>query len=96
VPVTGLAANFSPMPRMAPPPLGSDIEGADAALLLAASFVFSLLLFFSSGITFTFKNHIFKVFPGKLSKPLRSSHHTSSIACQTICYYYGIKKIAAM
>ena len=23
VPVTGLAANFSPMPRMAPPPLGS-------------------------------------------------------------------------
>ena len=30
VPVTGLAANFSPMPRMAPPPLGSVIEGAAA------------------------------------------------------------------
>jgi hypothetical protein len=29
VPVTGLAANFSPMPRTAPPPLGSEIAGAD-------------------------------------------------------------------
>ena len=29
VPVTGLAANFSPMPRIAPPPLGREIEGAD-------------------------------------------------------------------
>src|SRR5215468_6553930 len=29
VPVTGLAANFSPMPRMAPPPFGSEILGAD-------------------------------------------------------------------
>jgi hypothetical protein len=28
VPVTGLAANFSPMPRRAPPPLGSVICGA--------------------------------------------------------------------
>src|SRR3990170_3296779 len=28
VPVTGLAANFSPMPRMAPPPLGREMEGA--------------------------------------------------------------------
>ena len=28
VPVTGLAANFSPMPRMAPPPLGNEMEGA--------------------------------------------------------------------
>jgi len=27
VPVTGLAANFSPMPRMAPPPLGKLICG---------------------------------------------------------------------
>jgi hypothetical protein len=27
VPVTGLAANFSPMPRIAPPPLGSMIDG---------------------------------------------------------------------
>src|SRR5262245_43721157 len=26
-PVTGLAANFSPRPRIAPPPLGSDSEG---------------------------------------------------------------------
>src|SRR5436190_702190 len=29
VPVTGLAANFSPMPRMAPPPVGSDTVGAE-------------------------------------------------------------------
>ena len=29
VPVTGLAANFSPMPRMAPPPLGKLIAGAE-------------------------------------------------------------------
>ena len=28
VPVTGFAANFSPMPRMAPPPLGKEIAGA--------------------------------------------------------------------
>ena len=28
VPVTGLAANFSPIPRIAPPPLGSEICGA--------------------------------------------------------------------
>src|SRR3954463_15910168 len=27
VPVTRLAANFSPMPRIAPPPLGSETEG---------------------------------------------------------------------
>ena len=30
VPVTGLAANFSPMPRIAPPPFGSDRVGVDA------------------------------------------------------------------
>ena len=29
VPVTGLAANFSPIPLMAPPPLGSEIVGAN-------------------------------------------------------------------
>src|SRR5205814_10360713 len=28
VPVTGFAANFSPMPRIAPPLLGREIEGA--------------------------------------------------------------------
>src|SRR5713226_3414029 len=28
VPVTGLAANFSPIPRIAPPPLGSVMDGA--------------------------------------------------------------------
>src|SRR5262245_41606380 len=27
VPVTGLAANFSPIPRIAPPPLGNEIAG---------------------------------------------------------------------
>src|SRR5437763_5898186 len=27
VPVTGLAANFSPMPRMAPPPFGNESDG---------------------------------------------------------------------
>src|SRR5829696_6226057 len=29
VPVTGLAENFSPIPRMAPPPLGNDMVGGD-------------------------------------------------------------------
>src|SRR5437762_656857 len=29
VPSAGLAANFSPMPRIAPPPLGSDNAGAE-------------------------------------------------------------------
>jgi hypothetical protein len=28
VPVTGLAANFSPIPRIAPPPLGNETCGA--------------------------------------------------------------------
>jgi len=28
VPVTGFAANFSPIPRMAPPPLGKEMVGA--------------------------------------------------------------------
>jgi hypothetical protein len=27
VPVTGFAPNFSPMPRIAPPPFGTDTEG---------------------------------------------------------------------
>src|SRR5690349_11315714 len=31
VPVTGFAANFSPIPRMAPPPLGSVIPGGVTA-----------------------------------------------------------------
>jgi hypothetical protein len=35
VPVTGLAANFSPIPRMAPPPLGSEIEGPVCSLLVS-------------------------------------------------------------
>src|SRR5687767_10643732 len=29
VPVTGLVENFSPMPRIAPPPFGSDTVGAE-------------------------------------------------------------------
>ncbi len=34
VPVTGLAANFSPMPWMAPPPLGNEMDGTMEALVL--------------------------------------------------------------
>jgi hypothetical protein len=30
MPVTGLAANFSPMPRIAPPPLGRESVGGDS------------------------------------------------------------------
>lgn len=33
VPVTGLAENLSPMPRMAPPPLGKEMAGAEGALV---------------------------------------------------------------
>jgi hypothetical protein len=40
VPVTGLAANFSPMPRIAPPPLGSEIAGAEK-LDFSAGLLFS-------------------------------------------------------
>jgi hypothetical protein len=29
VPVTGFAPNFSPIPRIAPPPLGNEIAGAE-------------------------------------------------------------------
>src|SRR5437588_7148875 len=39
VPVTGLAANFSPMPRMAPPPLGRDIEGGEPGAFPVGAFV---------------------------------------------------------
>src|SRR6266699_6980111 len=38
VPVTGLAANFSPMPRIAPPPLGRDMDGGLIWLLPALLF----------------------------------------------------------
>src|SRR5215813_12501388 len=37
VPVTGLAANCSPMPRIAPPPLGREIVGAESCALSCAS-----------------------------------------------------------
>src|SRR5207248_2855965 len=39
VPVTGLAANFSPMPRIAPPPLGRDIEGGELSAFPMGAFV---------------------------------------------------------
>jgi hypothetical protein len=39
VPVTGLAANFSPIPRIAPPPLGSDIEGREVEALPVVALV---------------------------------------------------------
>jgi hypothetical protein len=35
--VTGLAPNFSPMPRIAPPPLGSEIAGVELCSLSCAS-----------------------------------------------------------
>ncbi len=35
VPVTGLAANFSPMPRIAPPPLGKEMDGGVGPRCLA-------------------------------------------------------------
>src|SRR5438067_515085 len=41
VPVTGLAANFSPMPRMAPPPLGRLIAGKAGAELWTAALPFA-------------------------------------------------------
>ena len=42
VPVTGLAANFSPIPRIAPPPLGKEIEGTDHGVFsFVASFSFA-------------------------------------------------------
>ena len=34
VPFTGVAVNFSPIPRIAPPPFGSDIEGIVNPLFL--------------------------------------------------------------
>ena len=44
VPVTGLAANFSAMPRIAPPPLGNEIVGIEGPLkLLAGGFADSSL-----------------------------------------------------
>jgi len=52
---------------------------------------FTLLMF--SPLHFKFLVDYSKVFLGKLSKPLHSTHHTSSIANLTICSYYGIKMI---
>ena len=40
VPVTGLAANFSPMPRMAPPPLGRIIAGGEEVPFGGSPFAF--------------------------------------------------------
>src|SRR6266702_5962875 len=45
VPVTGLAANFSPMPRMAPPPFGSERGGAEKLLFSLEASLFSLCVF---------------------------------------------------
>ena len=39
VPVMGLAANFSPIPRMAPPPLGREIVGAEIWFVAGAESV---------------------------------------------------------
>ena|SRR5438876_879203 len=38
VPVTGFAANFSPIPRIAPPPLGSEMVGGVNGVRSAAPF----------------------------------------------------------
>ena len=38
VPVRGLAENFSPMPRIAPPPFGSEIAGGVAVDPFAGAF----------------------------------------------------------
>src|SRR5882672_6722512 len=43
VPVTGLAANFSPIPRMAPPPLGMLMAGADTLNVSFSALVLSLV-----------------------------------------------------
>ena len=48
VPVTGLAENFSPIPLIAPPPFGSDIEGgvelppSEASFLIESEAAFLL------------------------------------------------------
>src|SRR5258708_20554176 len=38
VPVTELAASFSPMPRMAPPPFGRELHGKEGPFCAAVSF----------------------------------------------------------
>src|SRR5881397_3600054 len=40
VPVTGLAENFSPIPRIAPPPLGSEMAGERAGFFVVADSLF--------------------------------------------------------
>jgi len=52
VPVTGLAANFSPVPRMAPPPFGRDNVGGPKALLVVATFSLSFSHLGPLGIAF--------------------------------------------
>ena len=46
VPVTGLAANFSPIPRIAPPPLGRFIAGGEIVKLFSCWLVVSACAFF--------------------------------------------------
>src|SRR5258708_11174256 len=74
VPVTGLAANFSPMPRMAPPPLGSEREGAEMVLFSGGASLFSLWAFcvFNIGVAATHWGHsrVYSVSTGTFSTRL--------------------------
>ena len=72
VPVTGLAVNFSPMPRMAPPPFGSAMDGGAEADPLDAA----LDVPFDAG---TFDAAVASgALTGKalwLSRPVRNGHY---------------------
>jgi hypothetical protein len=56
--------NFSPIPRIAPPPFGSEILGADTANLSSACFLRSALCLSSTSPPFANVNH-----PGQSSRP---------------------------
>src|SRR5215472_7906755 len=52
VPVTGLVSNFSPIPLIAPPPLGTAIASTKGDLLLEASLCGCVLLGFPSSFSY--------------------------------------------
>src|SRR5690606_29902409 len=64
VPVTGFEENFSPIPRMAPPPLGREIEGTSIELDLVSPPSFwrnSFLLFCACSFIFDIGGFILRV-----------------------------------
>src|SRR6266568_4988321 len=81
VPVTGFAENFSPIPLIAPPPLGSERDGTEMLLFSGGVSLFSLCTFcvFNICIAATYYDHsrVYSVSTGTFSTRLTNRlYHT--------------------